>query len=186
VPGDYTLRLTVGEHTSTQALRVEPDPRSSASLEDIESQVEFCLEVRDEMSRIADRVATLRAVRTQIEGYTARVGDAPEAASYIAFGNRLTAQLTAIEEKLHNPHAEVDYDVLAGRHGGAKLVSRFGWLLSGALEHDGPPTQGMTEVAAEIQRETAETLAALQQLLADELPQLNALAAELGLPDVGA
>jgi photosystem II stability/assembly factor-like uncharacterized protein len=184
VPGDYTLKLTVGGNTSTQALRVEPDPRSSASLEDIESQVEFCLEVRDEMSRIADQVETLRAVRTQIEGYTASLGDAPAASSYVELGKTLAAQLTAIEEKLHNPHAEVDYDVLAGRHGGAKLVSRFGWLLSGSLEHDGPPTQGMTEIAAELERETAETLAALQQLLTDELAQLNALAAELEIPDV--
>ena len=45
-----------------------------------------------------------------------------------------TTGLTAVEDAIHNPHAKVDYDILGGRHGGAKLYSRLSWLFSTAQQ----------------------------------------------------
>jgi hypothetical protein len=185
VPGEYTLRLTVAGEVHERKLRVEPDPRSTASAEQLQAQVEFGLDIRDRMSRIVEMVETLRSVREQIAAIASRVADDPGAARLVEMGEQVTSKLTAIEEVLHNPQAEVNYDVLAGRDGGAKLYSRLGWLASGALDHDGPPTQGMTEVAADLAREMAEQESALARLLSEDLASFNATAEEAGLALVG-
>ena len=51
----------------------------------------------------------------------------------------LVAKLDALEGKLHNPKAEVVYDILAMR-GGARLYSRLSPLQMWALESNGAPT----------------------------------------------
>ncbi len=181
VPGDYTLRLTVDGRSTTQPLTVEPDPRSSASASDFEQQNAFALGVRDQLATIVDMVLAIRGVREQVKDRNLRLAADPEASELIELGTQLIAGLDAVEEKIHNPHAEVDYDVLGGRHGGAMLYSRLSWLFMTSGDHDGPPTQGMLEVAAELDRELAQQESALDALISGDLVRLNELAAELGV-----
>jgi hypothetical protein len=54
--------------------------------------------------------------------------------------------------------------------------------LYGALEHDGPPTQGMREVRGDLDRELAAQRAALDNLSGKDVARLNALAKEQGIP----
>ncbi|MCP5066686.1 MAG: hypothetical protein GY946_08975 [bacterium] len=51
-------------------------------------------------------------------------------------------------------------------------------------DHDGPPTQGMVEVAAEIERELAQQESVPDGLLSDNLGRLNEFAKEEGVPYV--
>ncbi len=184
LPGTYTLRLTVDGRTETRELRVEPDPRSRASAADLEAQLIFSLGIRDQLTRIAGMVATIRSVRQQIEDRNTVLAADSDAEELIESGARLIADLTAIEEVVHNPHAEVNYDVLAGRHGGAMLYSRLSWLLMGADDHDGPPTQGMLEVGAELAAALATQETALEEILSGDLTALNRQAQEQGVPFV--
>jgi len=183
-PGEYTVRLTVDGSSSTQPLRVKIDPRSSASVTDIEAQVAFALGIRDRLTRITAMVETIRGLREQLEDRNLRLADDPQAIELVTGGEALIAGLNAVEEAIHNPHAQVDYDILGGRHGGAKLWSRLSWLLSSSGQHDGPPTQGMTEVAEGIETELAAQESILEALLAEDLEQLNALAERKGVPYV--
>ena len=184
IPGDYTVRLTVGEEKLTQALRVVPDPRSSASPSDLAAQLTFGLQLRQEMAQIATMVETIRGRRVQIEDRNQRLAENPDTTELVAAGNELIAGLTAIEEAIHNPHAKVDYDVLGGRHGGAKIYSRLGWLFNTSRDHDGPPTQGMQEVAADLAVELTKQKVALDTLLSEDLKRLNDRAVELEMPYV--
>jgi photosystem II stability/assembly factor-like uncharacterized protein len=184
LPGDYALKLTVGGESYSQPLRVDPDPASAASAEDLEAQFDFCLELRDRMSAIADAIDALRTIREQVADRNERLAQRSDSAELIELGNKIVAELGAIEEELHNPLAEVNYDVLAGRDGGAKLYSRLGWLASGAWEHDGPPSQGMREVASQLETEAKEQQAALDRVLQMDLADFNAGAARIDLPFV--
>jgi photosystem II stability/assembly factor-like uncharacterized protein len=184
VPGDYTLRLTVEGRAISRPLTVELDPRSSASVSDLDQQLAFALGVREQLSTIVDMVETIRGIREQVKDRNLRLAADPDASELIELGKKLSAGLDAIEEKIHNPHAEVDYDVLGGRHGGAMLYSRLSWLLSTSGHHDGPPTQGMLEVAADLQQRLEEQQAALDALLEDNLAELNRLAKEGDVPYV--
>jgi len=183
-PGKYTLRLTVDGRSSIQPLVVESDPRSSASLADIEAQVAFALEVRDQLTQITGMVETIRELRSQLEDRNKRLAGNPETTELVVAGEELIVALTTVENAIHNPHAEVDYDILGGRHGGAKLWSRLSWLFTTASEHDGPPTQGMTEVGGELATELAEQEAVLDVLLSQDLARLNDLAKNQGVPYV--
>ncbi len=184
LPGDYTLRLTVDGRSTTQPLKVELDPRSSASASDLEQQHAFALGVREQLARIVDMVGVIRATRMQVKDRNTRLAADPDASELIELGKKLVSDLDAVEEKIHNPHAEVDYDVLGGRHGGAMLYSRLSWLLTTSGAHDGPPTQGMQEVAALIEQQLAAQEAALAGLISEDLAKLNELAKERDVPYV--
>jgi hypothetical protein len=184
VPGDYTLRLTVDGATFTESLRVEPDPRITTSGADLEAQLAFVLGIRDRLTRISEMAVTIRGVREQLEDRNARLAGDPEAAPVVEKGAALIAGLTEVEEAIHNPQAEVGYDILAGRRGGAKLYSRLAWLMLCAADHNGPPTQGMLEVGDELGAELEAQEEALARLLSVELTNLNLLAAERSIPYV--
>jgi len=147
-------------------------------------QLVFALEVRDRLTQIAIMVETIRGLRTQLVDRNQRLADDPDTTELVAAGEKLLADLTVVEEAIHNPHAEVDYDILGGRHGGAKLWSRLSWLFNTSRQHDGPPTQGMTEVGEELAAELANQETELDALLSGDLARLNELAGELAVPYV--
>ena len=182
--GDYTLRLTVDGRISTQSLRVEPDPRSSASASDLEEAMDYAFGVREKLATIVEMAGTIRGLSQQIRDRNARLAEDPDALELITLGEKLIADLDAIEVKIHNPHAEVDYDILGGRHGGAMLYSRLVWLFELAGDLDGPPTQGMLEVAADLEQQLAVQEAELAELLSEDLTKLNELAKEKDVPYV--
>jgi hypothetical protein len=142
LPGDYIVRLRVGGETLTAPLRVEPDPRSATTLADMQEQLTFQLEIRERMTEIAQMVSTIRSIRDQLAGRDELLGGRADTIELLDSGKSIVASLDAIEEALHNPHAEVAYDILAGRHGGAQLYSRYSWLNEAAREHDGPRPRG--------------------------------------------
>ena len=181
LPGSYTVRLTADGTTLEQPLRVEPDPRLGVSAADREAQLAFLLGLRERMAEIARRVETIRSVRGQLEARAALLTGDARNADLLELGKQVVTKLTAIEGKLHNPTAEVTYDILAGRDGGAQLHSRYSWLNWGSNDHPGPPTQGMLEVLAMLDEELAVQQKALDALTAGELARLQALAAERGL-----
>jgi len=176
-PGEYTLRLQVAGETRTQTLAVLPDPRDDTSSADRKAQLAFALEVSAAFERVTDRVLQIRSVRDQIVARSAALGDAP-AAELRALGEELRQSLGELEARFHNPEAEVQYDILAGRGGGAQLHSQLGWLFLVAREHGGPPTQGMRERARELTSTLEGLEGQLDALLGEDLERLNALAEE--------
>ena len=88
----------------------------------------------------------------------------------------------ALEAKLHNPKAEVAYDILAMK-GGARLYSQLSPLYTSSYEADGAPTQGMREVFAVYAKELAAGQAEWKEVLA-EVGKLNQTAREAGVPHV--
>ena len=66
-PGQYSVRLTVGGQSFTQALTVLPDPRISTSAADIASSVKTQLRIRDDITRASDTVNQIEWLRKQLE-----------------------------------------------------------------------------------------------------------------------
>ncbi len=93
----------------------------------------------------------------------------------------LDEKLSALEERLHNPKAEVTYDILAMK-GGAKLYSQLSVLYDIVNSGDGPPTQGMTERTGELERDLESYDAQLETIEQEDLSKLNDLARKLRLP----
>src|SRR4029450_3707510 len=101
------------------------------------------------------------------------------AASWVKSAGELEPRLDALESELHNPKAEVSYDILAQR-GGAKLYSLITPLLDWVRDADGVPTQGMKEIFAERRKELARREAQGTSLQASSIQPLNEQAKALG------
>ncbi len=72
VPGDYTLRLTVGPETHEQPFKIVPDPRHATTAEEFQTQYDLLLQVRDKLSETNDAINRVRRVRDQVDGWVER------------------------------------------------------------------------------------------------------------------
>jgi photosystem II stability/assembly factor-like uncharacterized protein len=181
LPGTYSVRLTVGDTSLSEPVEVKLDPRVDVPRSALEEQLVFTLALRDDLTRLAGFVRDLRSVREQLRTRAALLETDPAAAGVVEAARDLAARLDTLEGKLHNPEAEVSYDVLAGRKGGAKLYSRLAPLYSWAEEGDGAPTQGMEEVRATLESELAALAAEWTGILDNDLPALDAKARGAGV-----
>ena len=145
-PGAYTVKLTTKDQTLTAPLEVLPDPRINVSPADITAQVDFGRQVQAAMGRLTSLVTQVRSVRQQLNSRVEALKLTGSAEDYVKKAESLIARCDAVENKLHNPKAEVEYDILAK---GARLYSRLSPLLGFAVGGVGAPTQGMRDVFAE-------------------------------------
>ena len=185
-PGTYTVKLSAGGKTLTAPLKVMPDPRGDLSQTDLEAQASFAVRVRDDISKLSDLVNQLRSVQEQLKArnsaLASRKADAG-VADLIGESEAAIKKAFAIEDKLHNPTAEVVYDILAMR-GGARLYSRLSPLQMWALESSGAPTAGMTQVLAEQEKELAALESETKGFLSGDVAKINKGATQLNLPFV--
>jgi photosystem II stability/assembly factor-like uncharacterized protein len=182
-PGTYTLKLTVDGKTVTGKVEVQPDPRVQVSTADLEEQRKLALTVRDDLSRLAGIVKRLRSVRDQLHRRNELLAANSNGEPLVKASKELIATLDALEARLHNPKAEVTYDILA-QPGGARLYSQLAWLFESLRDSDGPPTQGIREVYEEHNRELKELEAEWNVLCSGDLLKLNETAKKMDIPGV--
>ena len=183
VPGTYTLRLTADGKTATAPFVLKRDPRDQVSDAALAEQLRFTLGIRDAVTRLTRDVLRLRAVRRQLAERNDLIAKDDKAKPLIEPSKALIAKLDGLEARLHNPKAEITYDVLAQR-GGTQLYSRLAPLMDWSGNGVGAPTQGMREVFAEQVKELDGYEAELAGLLDKDLAALNQTAAQLGLPGI--
>jgi photosystem II stability/assembly factor-like uncharacterized protein len=188
-PGHYKLTLTAEGKTYTASLEIKPDPRlhsDDAARTDpasLNAQVQLALKVRDDITRLTTLVERLRAVRKQLTDRNELLKENPGATSLVKSSKELIDKLNALEAKLHNPKAQVAYDILAMK-GGAKLYSQLIWLYNLLLDSDGAPTQGVREIYAEQSAALQKLDHEFGELAAGEVARLNQEAKKLDLPTV--
>jgi photosystem II stability/assembly factor-like uncharacterized protein len=182
-PGTYTVRLTAGGQTLTAPLKVVPDPRGSLPQNALEAQAAFGLRVRDDISRLTDLVNQLRSVRDQLKARNAALEPRKSEqgiADLMKASDAAIKKADGLEDKLHNPTAEVVYDILAMR-GGTRLYSRLAPLQMWAIEDEGLPTLGMNTVLEEQENELASLAGEIQQFVTQDVVAVNQRAQQLGL-----
>jgi photosystem II stability/assembly factor-like uncharacterized protein len=178
LPGSYTARLTVDGRSYETKLEVRLDPRVSVSPADLEVQLAFALTLRDDLTRLSGIVHDLRSVREQAKARAAVLAGNESAAGLVKAADALAAKCDALEQKLHNPKAQVSYDILAMK-GGAQLYSRLAPLYTWSHETDAKPTQGMREVYAQLKQELDADAAEWDRIVATDVKALNDQAREL-------
>jgi photosystem II stability/assembly factor-like uncharacterized protein len=182
-PGTYTVKLTGAGQTLTAPVRVVADPRGDLPQQDLDAQAAFALRVRDDISKVTDLVTELRSVRDQLKARAAALEPRKSESSVselISSSNAAVKKAEAIEDRLHNPTAEVVYDILAMR-GGARLYSRLSPLELWAVEAAGAPTAGMTQVLTEQEQELTTLESETKAFLASDVAALNQRATQVGV-----
>lgn len=97
-PGEYEVRLKVGEKSMTQTVEVKEDPRiqDQIAADDYTAQLELGLALRDAITEVHDYIGQIRSVKKQIEWLT----EQSENKEINEVGPALLEELTAYEEQL--------------------------------------------------------------------------------------
>jgi len=186
IPGAYTVRLTVAGKTLTAPLKVVPDPRGDLSASDLMTQTTFALRIRDDISKLTDLVNQVRAVRDQLKAHKAALEPRKTQEGIDALLRASDAAIKRtdeLENKLHNPTAEVVYDILAMR-GGTRLYSRLSPLQGWASDGNGVPTGGMMQVLVDQEKELTALETETKQFMDADVASINQRASRLGVPFV--
>jgi photosystem II stability/assembly factor-like uncharacterized protein len=171
-PGEYRVRLTVGEGSWEQPLVLRKDPRVAASDNDLHEQFALLIEIRDRLSETNDAIIKLRALREQVEN-----GEA-----VVAAGKALRESLSEVEEELVQTRWKSSRDALTAP---SKLNVRLATLLGVVGGADARPTQQARDVFASVDERVDVQLMRLAALVEGEVPRFNALVKEMDLPALG-
>src|SRR5262245_2444128 len=158
-------------------------PRVKIAAKEIDEQLKFALQIRDDITRLSQTVLDLRKIKTQLANRNELLKDDAKAKELVKNSRALINKLDVLEAKLHNPRAKVNYDILADK-GGARLYSQQALLYEIVKNNDGPITQGMRDVYAEQSKELGRLIGELAGLLTVDLARLNDEARALGVPHI--
>ncbi len=183
-PGTYRVIVEFGEEQFSKPLQVLRDPYSTGTLADIEAQVAFSLEMRDQISDITDVIERMEHTRLQLEAAAGALAGDEDAAAVRTEVQRISGIATALEGRL------VDVNLTGAREDSfrspMRLYGRFSALASdidwkGA---DFVPTEQQREVQMILTERLENAKRAIQNFFDDDLARLNAQLQALGRPAI--
>ena len=186
-PGQYQIRLKVGEQIYTQSFELRKDPRITASQEELEAQFELWLTIRDKVSETNEAINKLRRVQQQVKDWVTYLNESDHLKGQVDLGpieaaaEALQDKLTAIETELIQTEAKSTSDRLRLR---AKLNAKLVGLTSVVSSADTAPTKQAYEVFEHLLKQVDEQLSHLESLLETDLATFNDLLKEAEVPAV--
>jgi len=171
MPGNYRVRLTVGDVALEQPFEIRPDPRSSASSIDYRAQFLFVSECRDLLSRTHREIVRMRELKTRLDELKARLteGD-PAVAGLLEEVAAIEEQVTGVEEALYQTSNESAQDPL---NFPIRLNDKLTGVMSLVASNDAPPTSQAIAVKAELTAAITKELGELELVWNVRLPALN-------------
>jgi photosystem II stability/assembly factor-like uncharacterized protein len=180
-PGTYTVTITADGLTVSTSCVLKADPRVAMTVKELEEQVKEALAMRDDMGTITRMVNHIRFVKKQLVQRNEVLSDDTTQRTLIDASKKMIARIDSLEGKLHNPKAEVSYDILAMK-GGTKLYSVLGQLYDYCAASDGPVTQGMKEMYDDCRTELMALRKEFLALMQTDIPALNKQAQSMNAP----
>jgi hypothetical protein len=178
VPGTYRARLTVdGQPVGTEEFRVVTDPRLRVTLADQQAQFALAMRVRDRTTDANRGVLLVRGIRDQVNERLTHTQDAAVRAA----ADALLRKLAVIEDSLYNPRLRSSQDPL---NFPIRLNNKMAALLGVIESAESAPTRQSYEVFQDLSRRIGVQLAALDAVVATDLPRLNTLLRAANLPEV--
>jgi len=177
-PGNYYARVKVGNDSAEVPFSVLPDPNYPITQQEYDAQFIFLQQVQGKFNEVQKGVKDIRAVRTQINDFTAKQGkDCPKEVKQMA--DSINKQLTAIEEKLHQTKAKSGQDVL---NYPIRLNDKIGGVFDMANSGNMAPSKQAKDVYADLAAQADIELAKLKTILNQDVPKFNQLIREKSLP----
>jgi hypothetical protein len=167
LPGRYQVRLTADGKALTQPAEIRLDPRAGAVAEaDLQKRFELSSTINSEVGRANDAVLLIRGIRPQLAERIAAAKDPALKQSAQA----LDAKLAAIEGRIYQVNNRSEQDPL---NYPIQLNNKLAALRELVESSNSAPTDQEVATHADLARRLEAELAALDQLLATDLPVLN-------------
>jgi photosystem II stability/assembly factor-like uncharacterized protein len=184
-PGEYVVRLIVGDEEFTQPLVVLKDPSSTGSAADIRTQLTVLLELRDEANAVVDLINEAESVRDQVMRLSERLRDMEGSDDVRAAAKEIDQKLIDFEMTL------TDLRMSGGMAGQdrlrwprqlyAKITSLAGYI-GGS---DFVPTTQQLEVHERLQGLLRDAQSQMRVLREQDIAEFNDLVVEKGILHVG-
>jgi photosystem II stability/assembly factor-like uncharacterized protein len=178
LPGDYLVQLTAGDISLTQRFSLLPDPRLSVTAEDLQTQFDLKLAIRDLIDQVHRSVNQIRRTRKQVEQWEGRAQPDEGQQRLAEAAASLKDQLQSIEEALINVNAEKIQPGLS------KVKERLVALGAMVDESDDRPTKSIQEQFALLRDAAQAQLDRLQGVMSEAVSAFNEVVRELSLPAI--
>ncbi len=183
-PGEYVVRLTVGEEEYSAALVVLKDPVSTGSEADIRAQFDVILQLREETNAVVDLINEAESFRAQIVDLRELVRGKDGVDEILDAGEALDEKLIDLEmglTDLRMSGGTAGQDALRWpRQLLAKLTSLAGYI-GGS---DFPPNTQQLEVHERLQGLCREFENRMAEIRVGELAVLNQILVEKEIPHI--
>ncbi|MEO6964448.1 MAG: hypothetical protein ABI076_00955, partial [Acidobacteriaceae bacterium] len=168
-PGTYTVKLTVDGQTTSASMVVMKDPNSEGTDQDIHSQVELALAIRDDLDQAVATINAIELLRKQL----AALKDGSEYAGVAKQAEALNDKLIAVEGQL------VDVKLTGAVEDAFRNPMRIYGRLSGLLDQVGnlsadfAPTDQQQHVFGILSGDVKAQVNAFGKLKSQDLPTFN-------------
>ena len=178
-PGKYTARFVYQKDTVLVPFVIKPNPNYAATEADLDDQTAFLLSVRDKFSEIQKAIKDIRAVRTQVNEFTAKLDGQKELK---AFADSVVKKITGIEETLYQTKAKSGQDVL---NYPIRLNDKIAGLFNVVASGQTAPSKQAKEAFADLAAQSDVALNRLKAVMASDLKALNQMIHEKMVPVIG-
>src|SRR6185437_90840 len=99
-PGEYKVKLTVGDQSTTETFEIKKDPRVATTAAQFKEQLALALSARDKLSAADDAINQIRGIQQRV---TAASQEAGENTAITETANTLNERLDVILHHLYEP-----------------------------------------------------------------------------------
>lgn len=178
-PGQYKVRMTVGEEVQTESFIIVPDPRTDATAEDFESQQAFLAKISKKLDDTHLAIQRIRTIRSEVEKLNKKVAEMDEYEPLVEQGKGILEKIEAIEEVLYQTKLKSEQDPLGKPiRLNDKLNTVFGMSAGG----DKRPTDQAVAYYEEAVAKIDEQLNAFDEVLEQDLVAYNEAVIEQKVP----
>ena len=180
-PGKYTARFRFEKDSVDVPFTIKANPTYAMTEADYDAQVAFLLQVRDKYNEVQTAIKNIRAVRTQINEFTARMNK-KDGKDIKTMADSVNKKLTTIEEALYQTKSKSGQDVL---NFPIRLNDKLAGLYGVASSGEMAPSKQAVETFADLGGQCDVQLNKLKQVMANDIPALNKLILSKQVPVIG-
>ena len=180
-PGKYMARFKFEKDSVDVPFLIKPNPNYNITEADYDTQVTFLLQIRDKFNEVQKAIKDIRALRTQINDFTARMSKSGTK-EIKNLADSINKKLTSIEEELYQTKSKSGQDPL---NFPIRLNDKLSGLYGVAASGENAPSQQTREAFAELGGQSDVQLAKLKAIMTSDIPALNKLIMAKQVPAIG-
>jgi len=169
LPGNYTVKLIVGDKTFEQPVEVRLDPTLNVSTADLQAQLDLQMKLQEMQSAANTALRFLDSIEDQLKHTqtTAKALNKEPDKEMMKALEDYVKQLDTLEDRL------VRRSEGLGLPGKSQVVNKVGDIFFGIDATNAAPTAAQRQYFAEIQPEYADRMAEVNRFISNTLPQWN-------------
>lgn len=181
VPGEYTVRLKVGEDRMIKTWKWKKDPRINTTQRDFQEQFDLLIEIRDKVTEVNRGIKKLRSIKDQINDLLKKISSTDPSEEIAEAGKEIVQKLTAVEDVLIQFKSKSGQDPL---NYPIKLDNKIAALASYVGSADFRPTEQSYKVFHELSSKADSQLGLLDLYIERDLKNFNRLVKKNDIPAV--